>query len=133
MFYDRFPADLLLTAAQLNGINQTQYIVRNPSFFPEIPDPASLPGLARTVHQVDSQLRAPRVLQSAIGIERQLPRNMSLAVNYAYTRGVHQLRTRDIKFEPCGSERNIGLFSGYGQSGLAPGWPWILQDRSLVR
>jgi len=103
VFYDRFPADLLLTASQLNGANQTQYIVRNPAFFPEVPDPATLAALAqqqgasiRTLHQVDSRLLAPRLIQSAIGIERQLPRNVSLAVNYSYSRGLHQLRARDI-------------------------------------
>ena len=97
IFYDRFTADLLLNAQQLNGINQTQILVRNPTFYPLIPDPASLTGLqVRTIRQVDSRFDAPYLIQTAFGIERQLPRNVSLAVNYAYTRGLRQLRTRDI-------------------------------------
>jgi hypothetical protein len=97
VFYDRFTADQLLRARQLNGSNQTQFIVRNPAFFPEIPDPAALDGpQARTIYQVDSRLHAPYLLQAALGIERQIPRNISLAVNYAYTRGLRQLRSRDI-------------------------------------
>jgi Carboxypeptidase regulatory-like domain/TonB dependent receptor len=103
IFYDRFTADLLLNAAQLNGVNQMQFIVRSPTFFPDVPSVATLTALTsqqgapvRVVNQIDSRFHVPYLLQSAIGIERQLPRNISLAVNYAYTRGLHELRTRDI-------------------------------------
>ena len=104
LFYDRFTADLLLNAKQLNGVNQTQYIIRNPLFFPNIPSAATLAALSaqqggsltRAVYQIDPSLRAPRLIQFASGIERQLPHGTTLAVNYTYTRGVHQLRTRDI-------------------------------------
>jgi hypothetical protein len=104
IFYDRFTSDLLIHAEQLNGVNQTQYIIRNPAFFPNVPDAATLAALsaqqaggsARAVYQVDGHLRVPYLLQNAVGIERQLPKGIALAVNYANTRGVHQLLTRDI-------------------------------------
>ena len=35
-------------------------------------------------------------MQSAIGLERQLPRNMTLSLNYTNSRGLHNLRTRNI-------------------------------------
>jgi hypothetical protein len=35
-------------------------------------------------------------LQSAIGIDRQLPRNITLSINYVNSRGLHQLRTVNI-------------------------------------
>jgi hypothetical protein len=107
LFYDRFPATLLMNAKLLNGINQTQYIVSNPTFYPNIPDIPDLGTLAAlssaqggagsSVHyQIDSGLQAPYVIQAAAGIERQLPHGMSFAVNYTSTRGVHELLTRDI-------------------------------------
>jgi hypothetical protein len=104
IFYDRFTSDLLLNATQLNGINQTQFIIRNPLFFPNVPDPATLAALtseqgdaqSRAVYQIDPRLQVPYVIQTAAGIERQLPHNISLAVNYTNTRGLHQLLTRDI-------------------------------------
>ena len=104
IFYDRFTSDLVLNATQLNGINQTQYILRNPNFFPNIPDVATLMALsqqqsstsARAVYQIDPHLHVPYLIQTAVAIERQLPHNISLAVNYSNTRGLHELRTRDI-------------------------------------
>ena len=104
MFYDRFPTNLLANAALLNGISQTQYIIRNPLFYPAIPDPSALaalsaqPGGASTDvrYQVDAGLRVPYLIQAAVGIERQLPHGVAIAVNYTTSRGVHELLTRDI-------------------------------------
>jgi hypothetical protein len=47
-------------------------------------------------YQLDPDLRVPYMIQTAVGVERQFPRGMSLAVNYTGTRGVHELLTRDI-------------------------------------
>jgi Carboxypeptidase regulatory-like domain len=104
LFYDRFPATLLMNATLLNGINQTQYIIRDPAFYPTIPDlttiaalAAAQAGMSSPVHyQIDSALHVPYVTQTAAGIERQLPHGLSLSVNYTGTRGVHELLTRDI-------------------------------------
>jgi hypothetical protein len=106
LFYDRFNEGSYLMARELNGINQQQYIITNPGFFATTEaalqaDLASLPPsalqTASTVHyEIDPNLKAPYVLQSAIGIERQLPFNSTLSVNYTNTRGVHQFLTRDI-------------------------------------
>jgi len=104
IFYDRFTSTLLMNALLLNGVNQTQYLIRNPLFYPIVPDPATLAlltaqqGAADTHvrYQVDSGLRVPYMIQAAIGVERQLPHGASLAVNYTSTHGVHELLTRDI-------------------------------------
>jgi hypothetical protein len=98
MFYDRFSEDLTLQAIRLDGVRQQQYVVPFPNFYPVFPDPAELQAarLPQAVRRIDSSLRAPYVIQSAISVERQLPRNMSLALTYADTRGVHTLRSRNI-------------------------------------
>jgi hypothetical protein len=101
IFHDRFTPELELKPSQLNGVNQTQYIVRNPAFFPNVPDAAMLAALndgssVRAVYQIDSRLQVPYTMQTAAGIERQLPRNISLTATYTSTRGLHALRTRDI-------------------------------------
>ena len=41
-------------------------------------------------------LRAPYLIQSAIGVERQLNKRTTLAVNVRDTRGVHQFVTSDM-------------------------------------
>src|SRR5439155_14028075 len=107
-------------------------VVFNPDFYPQIPSLKSLDGsrVSQAVRRVAPDLRAPYMIQSAIGIERQLPHNISVAVNYALTRGVHVLRSRNINaplpgtFDPDapGSEvrplGDIGNIFQYESSGL---------------
>ena len=98
IFYDRFSEDLTLNASRLNGVTVQQFVVRSPDFFPVVPTVDSLTAARQTQarYQVDSGLRAPYIMQSALGFERQLPRNITLSVNYTNSRGVHNLRTRNI-------------------------------------
>jgi hypothetical protein len=98
MFYDRFPLSGTLAAARFNGIVQRQFVVTNPDFFPNVPRPADLAGFQTTqvVQQVSSRMRAPYIVQSAITLERQLPRNTTLAVTYTNSHGLHIFRSEDI-------------------------------------
>ena len=104
-FYTRFPLADTLQADRDNGVNQLQYIVENPCFYPFAPTIQTLasyscPGSPVTnslnIYKVDSDLRAAQVMQGAIGIDRQLPKNTTLSVNYINSRGIHLLRTVDI-------------------------------------
>jgi hypothetical protein len=103
-FYDRFSLNNVLNADRFNGINQLAYTIPNPTFFPQagvpIPATATLESpqyqqSAATYH-IDSQWRAPTMMQAAIGIDRQLPRNTTLSLNYISSRGEHILQTVDI-------------------------------------
>jgi hypothetical protein len=98
MFYDRFSEDLTLSAIRLNGVTQQQFVVPFPSFFPNFPDVASLESnlAPQAIRKIDSNLHAPYMMQMAIGIDRQLPRNITVSVNYTRTQGVHNLRSRNI-------------------------------------
>lgn len=98
MFYDRFSLGNTLTAERYNGILQQQYVISNPDFFPNIPSPATLSGPVppSVIQQVSSTLRAPYLMQSALGFERQLPFNTTVAITYANTHGLHILRSQDI-------------------------------------
>lgn len=98
IFYDRFSQDLTLNAERFNGSTEQQFFVNNPTFYPVVPTVASLQSSLQTqaVYQVDPHLRSPYILQSAIGIERQLPKNITLSLNYTNSRGSHQLMTRNI-------------------------------------
>jgi hypothetical protein len=98
MFYDRFDENLTLNANRLNGVNQQQFLVPFPLFYPNVPTLDQLQPFKQdqAVNLVDSRLQAPYMMQTVIGLERQLPRNITVAVNYSNTRGVHQLRSRNI-------------------------------------
>jgi hypothetical protein len=87
-----------MQANRLNGINQQQFTVLNPDFFPVIPTPEqliafSVPG---SVYQLSEDLQAPYTLQSVFSVERQLPRNMTIASSYINIRTLHGLRARPL-------------------------------------
>ena len=98
MFYDRFDLANTLTAMRYNGIVQQQYVVNNPAFFPNIPLITSLAGdqSVQTTQEISSRLRAPYLMQSALSVERQLPRHTTVAVTYTNAHGLHIMRTTDI-------------------------------------
>jgi len=131
VFYDRFAADLTLQALRLNGVTQQQYLVPNPDFFPDVPPIASLQDnvAPQTIRRVAPNLQVPYIAQAAIGIERQLPKNITVAVTYTNSRGVHMLRSRNINaplpgtydpqnpasgVRPYGSEQNIYQYESSG-------------------
>ncbi len=89
MFYDRIGLGMFESAALNNGVNQLQYTVYNPLFYPNIPSPSTLSAGQNTIVKVDPNLRADYSLQGALGVERQLPRNTTLALTYSFTRAVH--------------------------------------------
>jgi hypothetical protein len=91
IFYDRFALSNTLSVARYNGIVQQQYVVPNPDFFPDIRPPKS----GQIIQQLSPTLRAPYVLQSAITVERQLPKNTTLAATYTNTRGFRELHSTD--------------------------------------
>lgn len=92
IFYDRFPLANTLAAQRYNGVVQRQYVITAPDFFPLIPPLSSLGGLVMT-QRIAIGLRAPYLMQSSIGIERQVARNTTIAVTYANSHGLHILRS----------------------------------------
>jgi len=98
MFYDRFTDNLVLQAERFNGINQQQYLVTNPDFFPLVPPVSQLGSNAggKSIYTIDPSLRAPYTMQTAIGVERQLPRSTTMALTFTNSRARHLLLARDI-------------------------------------
>jgi hypothetical protein len=107
MFYDRFDLTNILAAERYNGIVQQQYVVKDPVFLPLFwqdfqKDPQNLPPLpakylsVQTIQELSNSLRAPYLMQSAVSIERQLPRHTTVAVTYTNAHGLHILRSNDI-------------------------------------
>lgn len=138
MFYDRFAENLTLQALRYNGLNQQQYIVINPEFFPTPPPLAALAASRQplTVWQVSGKLRAPYIMQTAVGVERQLPWNTTIATTYTNSRGLHLLRARNVNaplpqsgIRPDPAAGNIDL---YESSGVLHQNQWITNVNSRV-
>ena len=140
IFYDRFSETSYLDSLRFNGVLQQQYIYNCAAIpaptacnvmasplsggglgFVSTPPITAGSGLQNTTHVVDPTLRAPYVLQSAIGIERQLPHNTTLNINYTNSHGLHELLTRNINaflpettIQPYGPVGNIYQYESAG-------------------
>ncbi|MBM3761004.1 MAG: TonB-dependent receptor [Acidobacteria bacterium] len=105
LFFDRFGEDLSLDARRLNGIVQQQYVVSFPNFYPNIPPVSELQRFSRSgiTRAVDPDLRNPYLAQANFGMERSLPRNITLGINYNHTVGINQGRSRNINTPLAGT------------------------------
>ncbi|HJP93367.1 MAG TPA: carboxypeptidase regulatory-like domain-containing protein [Pyrinomonadaceae bacterium] len=117
VFYDRVSENLTLQALLLNGINQQQFTVQNPDFFPVIPTPQTLVSFSvpGTVYRLDPGLESPYTLQSVISVERGLPHNSTIAASYINVRMLHMLRTRPLDAPLPGT-----FIPGVPDSGIRP-------------
>jgi Carboxypeptidase regulatory-like domain len=98
IFYDRFEEGEVLNAERLNGLNQQEYVISNPDFFPVIPSVSTLQAglVSPTVYKIDPNLRASYTIQSAIGLERQITKSVTTSVTYLNSHGVHQFLSNNI-------------------------------------
>jgi hypothetical protein len=86
-----------LSAARYNGVNQQQYVLTDPDFFPTVPSPGALnTAQSQTIEKISSGLRAPCLMQTAVTVERQIGANTALAVTYTNAQGLRMLRSVDI-------------------------------------
>ena len=117
VFYERVNESLTMQANRLNGVNQQQFTVLNPDFFPVIPTSETLISFAvpGTVYRVSDALQAPYTLQSVFSVERQLPRNLTIAASYINIRTLHVLRTRPLNAPLPGT-----FIPGVPASGIRP-------------
>jgi Carboxypeptidase regulatory-like domain/TonB dependent receptor len=113
IFFDRFSEGNVLQALRLNGVEQTNYTINttNPGYlsvfddYPLAPSPAQIASAGfqsqnQAIYTLDKSLRAPYLGQANLEIDRQLPGRTQVSLNVVDTRGVHQLRERDIN-APC--------------------------------
>ena len=115
-FYDRFAAANVLTADRYNGVNQVNYSLYNPTIF-DSSFSTLLPLSALTLENtqqkyvIDSNLHAPALMETVIGVERQLFSRTTLSVNFVNSRGTHLLRTVDIN-APLPGTYPLGTVAG---------------------
>jgi Carboxypeptidase regulatory-like domain len=118
MFYDRFPYNFVLQAERLNGFTQQQTIVA------AMQPNTSMQQNSPTSYQIASNLRAPLIMQSAVGVERQVAKSTTVAVTYINSYGEHQLFLRNANaplpgtyppgVRPFGGNDNIYQYDSEG-------------------
>jgi hypothetical protein len=124
IFYNRFTYDLLLNTNRYNldQQGQVQTIQSNPNGTP--PDSTTENALALpTYYRAQPGLDAPSTVEAGTGIERQVNKSVSLSATYLYSRGIHQLLSRNIDAPlPNGSRPALDLCPT-NPIGAAPGTP----------
>ena len=117
VFYERVSESLTMQALRLNGVNQQQFTVQNPDFYPQIPTVAQLIQFAvpGSVYRLAEGLQAPYTLQGVFSVERQLPGNLTVAASYINIRTLHVLRTRPLNAPLPGT-----FIPGVPESGVRP-------------
>ena len=121
IFYDRVSDTLIEHALLLNGVNQLAYTVTNPDTFPIAPSLANLTPAQNSIYRLDPNLRSDYLMQSAIGVERQLPRNTTVAVTYTNSHALHTQQTVPINTPLPGTYIPGQPGSGARPYGLAAG------------
>jgi outer membrane receptor for ferrienterochelin and colicin len=114
IFFARLTSSLYEDTLRYNGTTEQSIVIRNPLW----PDPfagSALVNSANTIiRTLDPNLEAPYVINFIGSVEHQLPRGFVVSASYIFTRGVHQLRSRNINapltdtlLRPDPSEGNI--------------------------
>jgi hypothetical protein len=125
IFYDRFGENLTLQAERFNGTNQLNLIVsandpdpiRRQAAIALLSQPVfTLSGVtnvptaqqilavlpqSNTITRVSPDLQSPYTIQTALGVERQLPLKTTMTVFYIASRTLHLLRTRNVNAPIC--------------------------------
>lgn len=94
IFYDWLATNAIERALRVNGLQQRDIVVSNPSF----PDPLAGGGqdFPPGRIQIDKAMQMPYVEQVSVGLQRQLPGRFLLITDYIWQRGVLLLRSRNI-------------------------------------
>ena len=98
-FFDRFNSTYLLNATRQNGVNQQQYVVKNPTFYENAPPPSNLAAMntgAPTYYQVAPNLKAAVSMQAALGVEHQFGKVATASATYVNSHGAHQFLSNNI-------------------------------------
>jgi hypothetical protein len=96
IFYDRVGFGPYEAAYLNNGFRQLDYTVNYPTSFPAAPAIANLSPASSQIYQVDPKYLAGYSIQTAIGVERQLPKNTTVALTYTHNRADHLAQTIPI-------------------------------------
>jgi hypothetical protein len=96
VFYQRFDSQYIVIADRENGINQQQYVVNDPDFYPNVPNPDELgPGAQPSIYTISPRMHAPYIVQQGVSLDKDFFKRLSLSIDYSFYRGVDQFLLRN--------------------------------------
>ncbi|HEX4138244.1 MAG TPA: TonB-dependent receptor [Bryobacteraceae bacterium] len=123
LMYQRPGTGFFLQAAHFNGINQQQFIINDPTFFPSAPPLASLEAGQQpiTTWHFDAGAHVPTGLASVLTLERQLPAKTTVSANWVHFHGTHFITTLNVNTPLPGTYNPADPLSGVRPYGSAAG------------
>jgi hypothetical protein len=144
LFYYRFPLNDVLNTIRYNGNGQQNYDIISASgtaayqALSYFGTPTGMPPLSllqtstQAIYEVDPNLKASSMLQNAASIERALPGRTTLTLNVTDTRGVRDLRERQIN-APLPGTYNPLTQSGGVLPYPGQGYIYLYEDSGLYK
>jgi hypothetical protein len=138
IFYDELESDVLFDTLRYDGVRQQQFVIKQPAFFPDIPQSFDEAVRREPVIRTSSaDLDAPYLISASIGYERKLPWGLFGSATYNWRRGVHLLRTRNVNATLPGTGSRPFLDRGpilqYESSGLSTRHELVLNFRHELK
>jgi hypothetical protein len=105
LFYDRLSDQVVEQTSLLNGIQEREFIVTQPSF-----PAASLTGAKPSIWLLGPNTLSPYLFQTSFSIEHPLFQTLRGTLEYRYLRGVHLFRALDVNAPVAGVRPHPNLF-----------------------
>jgi len=105
IFYDRLSDHVVEQISLLNGIQEREFIIREPAF-----PVASLAGIKPSVWLLDPNPQEPYLFQASLSVEHPLFETLRGTLEYRYLRGVHLFRALDVNAPIAGVRPDTNLF-----------------------
>ncbi len=96
VFYDRSGPQPISDILRFDGQRLRRYVLTNPGFPNPLSAGQTLAAQPVSIVRFAPQIVLPSSLQFGAGVERQLQKGLTLAVNYVGTRGVELFRSRNV-------------------------------------
>jgi len=135
MFYQRFSPNLILQQARFNGVNQQQFIVTNPDFFPNVPSFSTLLAQEQppVTYKVQANTRALALRYSALTLERQLPGKTTVSATVLNLLATHVVSIVNVNTPLPGTFTPGEPGSGVRPLGNAAGNPFVYEAEGFIR
>lgn len=136
IFYNRISEDLILQSLRFDGLNQQQFVVAQTAvldLFPLVPPIGLLDAFAlpQTRRLLAADLAPSYSFRGSVSIERLLPRNLKLQINYSHAHSIRNQRTVNINAPLAGTYIPAAPSSGTRPLGNSAGN--ILESQSTGR
>lgn len=134
VFYDRVNENLTMRQLRFNGINQQQFLIIDPDFFPNVPSLTALEAQKQPLntYKLDANMRTPFLMNSGISIEQQLPAKTTASITYVNVHNTHLVRSVNINAPLPGTFNLAQPGSGVRPYGAGLGNQFLYESNGVL-